>query len=128
MAQLRQKTDSPYWHLRYWDAKKGRRCQRSTGLRVKSRDETREARRLQDEMTEMELQANGKGKSERWDNWVTDFLKSKYSQPSQARTLERYLGAWKNLNEFLNLKGIKIPSQLKREHALEYFRWRQEGV
>ena len=120
------KPDSPYYQLR--EKRDGRWVQRATRWKVKSRADSREARRYIDELNENEATVPGHRKAEHWDNWVIDFLKTKYSQPSQVRTLERYLGAWKNIKKFLDLKGIRTPSQLKREHALEYFKSRQEGA
>lgn len=120
---LVKKKDSPYYQIRI--KRNGKWVQRATRWKIKSKADSRAARHYIDEQNEIDEAARKSGNVEKWEHWVLDFLKTKYCQPSQARTLERYLGAWKNINSFLNLKGIKTPSQLKREQILEYYKWRQ---
>jgi integrase len=125
MAFLIKQPDRPYWLLRYRDAIKGRWVQKSTGLKVNDRNDTRSARELRDRYIAEEHALKPTSPAEAWPCWVQKFLTLRYSSPDNAKTLVRYQSCWRSLSAYLDFKGIKYPRQLSYEHLRDYFTWRK---
>ena len=125
MAFLVTKSDSPFLQIRIHEAASGKWRQRSTMLRKENRLDRRRAETLVEEETLKEREWRTVSKTEMFQCWVLSFLRNRHGAIHQARTLERYLAAWRNLSIFLERHGLNHPRQLKYAHVQEFHRWRQ---
>lgn len=121
MASLYQRPRSPFWWISYRDAKTGRVARRSTRFRVGIGTQTRRARQLCAEYTLSELTSRAIRSGEQWEQWVPDYLVTRYPN---ALSLTRLKIIWSNLSMFLEEKQISGPRALTREHCLAYVPWR----
>jgi site-specific recombinase XerD len=125
MASLYKRARSPFWWIKFIDDT-GRLRQESTGKRVDSVHETREARRLR---AAKEFAERGAAPSERSDRdlsaWVQPWLD--VTHKNQDLTLESYSGAWRNLLEYFTLKKIRSASEISRRDCFDYLGWRQNA-
>lgn len=126
MASLYSRARSPYWWIAFYDATGKRRCE-STGKRLDSVKETREARQLRasKEVAEMNAPASERSTHD-LGKWVQPWITSRFAQ--QANTLESYTLTWNHLKGFLDLKSIRAAEQIRREHCYEYLEHRQRKV
>lgn len=60
-----------------------------------------------------------------WDTWVERFLRQRYH--NRERTLNRYIGSWRNIRAYLNFANIDVPRQLTRQHVRDFVDWRQDS-
>jgi hypothetical protein len=120
MAYLYRKNRSPFWYVVYFDGDQKER-HRSTGRRADDPNDTAKAKTLRAELEAKEYHRapliNGAG----WDAWAPAYLE-RHCQ--SARTLERYLDAWKWLALWLQLRRYHSPTSITYRNALEYVDWR----
>lgn len=121
MASLRQYKRSPYWYLRYRDLETGRWCEEATKLRHDDPKETRAAQRMAEKHSVKEAQVAPDNSGE-FRAWVTDYIASHYQRES---THKRVSLAWQTISEWLNLRNIRHPRQVRYEHAQDYLSWRK---
>ena len=62
-------------------------------------------------------------RTERWSAWVETFLASRYR--GSPRTLQRYLGAWRQWIEFLADHQLAAPAALDYNHVVQFVAWRE---
>lgn len=124
MASLYKRPNSPFWWIKYRDDKTGKIKQESTGLRIGVGPETRRAEQLRAEYTLREANTTSASAAEKWDNWVEDFINTRYAELPQTRS--RYLSAWRTVSMFLKEKEILLPRQLIRDHCFKYMVWRKK--
>ena len=118
MASIYRRKDSKYWWVKWFDAS-GRVRQESTGLRIDSVAETREARRLRAQREAEELRAPREDRNQKLlDRWVPRWLGTRFAK--QPNTLESYLGAWNHLFGFFKSRDLLIADRIRREHCFEY--------
>jgi hypothetical protein len=123
MASLVNVKRSPYWQVKYIDPKTGVRVFKTTKFRKDDPTETKQARALEAELAAREHEKNLHTDAERWEDWVTPFLKRHCAMP---RTFERYMLGWSWLSMYLRERRIHNPSQLTYQDALGYLKWRTE--
>jgi len=122
MASLFKRPRSPYWWIKWFD-ESGKLTRESTGKRLDSVQETREARRIRASKEMIEQTATPKVRGEQlMSAWVQPWLVATHKKDT---TLEVYLGAWENLMRFFDQRGIRVASQITREHCFQYLEWRQ---
>jgi hypothetical protein len=123
MASLYTRDRSPYWWIEFIDDI-GKRKQESTGKRVDSVHETREARKIRAAKEVVERSAAPKERNDReLSAWVQPWLDATHKK--QDLTLEGYTLAWRNLLEFFAMKGVRSAHGITRAHCFEYLAWRQ---
>ena len=121
MASLRKYKRSPYWYLRYRDLETGRWCEEATKLRHDDPKETRDARRLAEKYSVKEAQVAPDNSGE-FRAWVSDYIASHYER---ASTHKRMTAAWETISEWLNLRNLQHPRQVRYEHAQDFMHWRK---
>jgi hypothetical protein len=124
MASLYRKKGSQYFWIEFRNAT-GERCQQSTKLRFDNPYETREARKLRDDLSRREREATP-GRPEMWHTWVGRFLSQRYSET--PLTYKRAIEAWRNIAGFLDIRGIIVPRQLSRQLVRDFVSWRENPV
>lgn len=122
MAYLRKVKGSPFWSLRYQDFETGRWREKSTKLRHQDPKETRKANRLCDEQSEREAKIKPETDGE-FVRWVPEYLRTHYNR---SNSLKRYEAAWQRISEWLKLRKIRHPRQIRYQHAADFMAWRKE--
>jgi len=121
MASLRKYKRSPYWYLRYRDLETGRWCEEATKMRHDDPKETRDARRLAEKCSVKEAQVAPDNSGE-FRAWVSEYMASHYQR---ASTHKRMMAAWETISEWLNLRNLQHPRQIRYERAQDYMHWRK---
>ena len=122
MASLYQRERSPYWWIKY-RAITGKICYESTGYRVGIASETAKARQLRARKTQEEADTGRVSDKEFFDRWVIGYLDMRYG--NRITTLTKYRQCWNAISTFLESIGIRRPRQLKRDHVMQFIKWRQ---
>jgi integrase len=122
MASLYRRDRSPYWWIKYRDGSGDIRYE-STGCRIGIGYETAKARQLKAKRTQEEADTARVSNKEYFERWVVNFLETRYAK--RKNTLTKYQQAWNAISAFLELRGLRRPRQVKREHVMEYLKWRQ---
>jgi hypothetical protein len=128
MATLYKRTtkgaSSPFWWIKYLDDT-GKLVQESTGKRLDSVHETREARKIRAAKEVVERSAAPQERGDRkLRAWVPRWLASTYK--SQENTLEAYLGAFEYLMKFFEGNKAHSASQITRKMCFDYLDWRMK--
>ena len=118
MASLFQQAESAYWWLR--DNQNRRRSLKP--LRWDVHADTRKAREICAAESLGELQV-GEVRGESW-AWLTEWLALRYRGEKKAKTLERYMTAWRTLKVFMDKEKLDAPRQFTHTHAHAYLKWR----
>jgi hypothetical protein len=121
VASVRKYKRSPYWYLRYRDLETGKWCEQATKLRHDDPKETRDARRLAEKHSVKEAQVSPDNSGE-FRAWVSEYMASHYQR---ASTHKRMMAAWETVSEWLNLRNLQHPRQIRYEHAQDYMHWRK---
>lgn len=126
MATIYKRERSPFWWIKFVD-ETGAIKQQSTGCRIKSVQETREARKIraQKEMTEHAVSPIQRSER-KLSQWVPPWLAQTYK--NQEATLESYLGAFEKLMEYFKERGVETATQITRELCFAYIDWRTKEV
>lgn len=122
MAALFKVPRSPFWQLRY-KLPNGKWGKQSTKFRHALPLETRQARALEAEHTQRELQGFKGAGEDRWDRWVVAHLRQRYA--TRHKTRERYEGSWRMIQAFMELEKLELPKQVTRSHVKRFIEWRQ---
>jgi integrase len=122
MASIYRRDRSPYWWIKFRDPG-GKIRYESTGCRIGIGSETAKARQLKAKRTQEEADTARVSNTEYFDRWVVAFLETRYAR--KANTLTKYRQAWNAISTFLESKDVRRPRQLKREHVIDYLKWRQ---
>jgi integrase len=122
MASLYKRDRSPFWWIKFRDAS-GKICFKSTGYRVGIASETAKARQMRARKTQEEADTARVSDKEFFDRWVLGFLDMRYGNRGSTHT--KYRQCWNAISAFLEPIGIRRPRQLKREHVMEFIKWRQ---
>ena len=120
MAYLIKQPSSPYWQLRFRDLETGAWCTKSTLKRHDDTKDSRAAQRMADEHTGREAKV-GPDTDGRFERWVPKFLKRRYTNPS---TYKRSEAAWQRISEWLRMRNLRHPGQIKYAHIGDYMDWR----
>lgn len=128
MATLYKRTakgaSSPFWWIKYLDDT-GKIVQESTGKRIDSVQETREARKIRAAKEVVERSAAPRDRGDRkLRAWVPRWLASTYK--AQENTLEAYLGAFEYLMKFFEENKAHSASQITRKMCFDYLDWRMK--
>lgn len=123
MASLFQRDRSPFWWIKFRDAD-GRTKRQSTRFKIGVGPETRRAEQLRAEKTLAESKLTAGSESERWENWVPNYLNLRYADAPASRL--RTAIAWRTMRMFLEEQECDFPRQLTRSHCVEYMTWRQK--
>lgn len=124
MASLYKRPNSPFWWIKYKDAA-GKTRQHTTGMRHAVPAQTKKARVILREKQLLELKREKGSEHGAWRVWVEKFLEEHYQ--TQPKTLHRYKTCWRNLQAFLEERGISAPHQLTFDACVDYMDWRQAG-
>lgn len=122
MAKLFKRHGSKNWWVEYH--RRGKRCQKSTGLSYEVSADTRKAHELCAKLTLEELQHEGTADQSRWELWVPELFRVRYA--NQPATKSRYETTWRTIQVFLDKHGIESPAELTYEHVLHFVEWRQQ--
>jgi site-specific recombinase XerD len=120
VAHLREHSNSKFWYVRFRDLDTGDWREESTRLLRGDTKQTRAAQRIADKKTMDESRVGRVQGAFR--DWVRQYITDHYTTESTRR---RCLHAWERLAEWLNLKGIRHPREIRHEHAREYLNWRK---
>jgi integrase len=63
---------------------------------------------------------------ERFEAWVLPWLNSTYHK--RPRTLQRYVGAWKYLGQYLRNISVDVPRALTYHQAVKFVEWRTQMI
>lgn len=121
MSSLYKRTGSAFWWLKFRVG--GRTVRKSTGFRVDDQHETRKARELRREKEADEDAIPRECDHMQWGKWVVPYLQRAHD--ASPRTLDRKLGAWAYLADYLDAKKLPTPAHLTRQSCLEYVEWRK---
>ena len=121
MASLKSVKRSPYWYIRHRDTDTGSWRDESTKYRRDNPQDTRAAQKLADKYSHREATIRPEIGSE-FVAWVPDYLRSHYTREN---TLRRTQNAWTILREWMLLRNIRHPRQIRYLHAQDYMAWRR---
>lgn len=120
MASLRSHKRSPFWYVRFRDIDTGRWVEECTKKRRDSDKDTREAQRICDKKTELEARISP-DTSGNFAAWVSSYIEANYRNENSRR---RYTFAWEIVSEWLKLRNIRHPRQIRYLHAMDFLNWR----
>ncbi len=120
MASLYRRKDSPFWWLKRKDGTGKPVCD-STGLRVESELESKQARVIAAEAEVAEAEFAMRGPVESGWGWVEGWLANHCKSP---KTLRAYKTHWAHIRHFLQVHGLHHPRMLAFRHGAEYVEWR----
>lgn len=124
-----ERKDSPWVWLQFAIQPGDPKQYRKTEIRKTDPHKRRRiAKALRD--LEAELLATGAAAGLRRSGWdfVEDWLRGRYSSPSQASTLAVYLKQWRPLRDFFEAEDVPAPALLERQHAYDYLEARKAQV
>lgn len=124
MASIFRQRKSQFWWIKHRDPQ-GRIVRRSTHFSARTAQGTREARRLQAELTLAERQQKPDVQSEAWAAWVVSFINLHYPATDRPASNLRCQIAWRHLARFLEEHKVTMPRLLTRAHCMSYFDWRK---
>lgn len=122
MAFLYQRSDSPYWWIKY--KRNGGWIQQATGCRHASTLETKRARQMRLEKALEEAKQDSGSPQERFEAWAHDYLAQRYK--GSPKTLLRYRNCFRAVSVFLEKREIAFPRQVRYADILDYVKWRQK--
>ena len=128
MASLYRRTvagaKSPFWWCKWKNPDTGKVERFSTGFRTGDGNDYTKARQERDRRTTLEnLRGTRVAHQNPFADWVVEYLNA--SHASAPRTLQRYLGEWSTLADFLDSLRLACPGQVTRQHCLSYPAWRK---
>ncbi|HMJ06957.1 MAG TPA: hypothetical protein VK474_11925, partial [Chthoniobacterales bacterium] len=121
MAHLRAHTNSKFWYVRFLDPDTNKWREESTRLLRDDPKQTRAAQRLADKKSAREAKLGGHIRGA-FREWAADYIAAHYTRDSTSR---RAQFAWERVAEWLDLKGLRHPREIRHEHAREYLTWRK---
>lgn len=120
MASLRSHKRSPFWYVRFRDLDTGQWKEECTKKRIDHDKETREAQRICNKKTEGEARISA-NRSGSFSAWVGGYLATHFKN---ERSQQRYTYAWEILTEWLRLRNLQHPRQIRYLHAGDFLKWR----
>jgi len=112
-----------WWYFHHFDPKTGRRkCNVRSAFQVDDPQGYRKALDQANELSQRARVAKSIPTSERWEDWVEDFLKDKYR--SSDLTLTRSLQSWKQWQAFLQQQELYAPRMLDYGAVMKFKAWR----
>lgn len=121
MAYLCKHKRSPFWYIRFRDLDTGAWREQGTKLLIEDAKHSRDARRLAEKYSIKEAQVAPEHGGE-FRAWVKDYLRSHYKRES---TLLRMQAAWDSISEWMQIRNLRHPRQIRYEHAQDYLSWRK---
>lgn len=121
MAFLRTTPKSCFWILKYRDLESGRWREVSTRCRIEDPKETRRAQRMAEEASKKEAQAAPQQGA--FCEWTAAYLESHFAN---VRSRKRYDVAWQRCLEWMRLRNVRHPAEIRYEHAADFMEWRKE--
>jgi integrase len=117
---------SPFFYISYPCPKRLKRVHEATPFRTDDDRGERKAYLLAKDKSEGASILMKGAKAERFDTWVTDWLRVNYRNP---KTVLRYTGAWEQWRRFLiDRAQIAVPRALTYQHVLDFHAWRTSQV
>lgn len=120
MAFLRRTDKSAFWVLKYRDLETARWREVSTRCRIDDPKDTRRAQRMAEEASKREAQAAPRQGA--FAEWAGVYLEAHFSN---VRSKKRYDAAWMRCCEWMRLREIRHPAEVKYEHAADFMEWRK---
>lgn len=120
MAFLRSTPKTRFWVLKYRDLETGRWREASTRCRIDDPKETRRAQRMAEEATKKEAQTAPQQGA--FSEWAGQYLEAHFAN---AHSKKRYDLAWRRCLEWMRLRGVRHPAEVRYEHAAEFMEWRK---
>lgn len=121
MASLYERPGSPFWWIKFRVG--GRIVRKSTGFRLDDAHQTKKAREMRRQKEADEDAVSRECDHMQWGKWVVPFLERAHD--ASPRTMDRKLGAWAYLADYLDAKKLPTPAHLTRQSCLEYVEWRK---
>ena len=120
MAFLRKTPKSRFWVLKFRDLETGRWREESTRFLIADSKETRRAQRLAEEASRREAQLAPVSGS--FTEWAPAYLAEHFAN---VRSRKRYELAWARCVEFMRLRNLRHPADIRYEHAADFMSWRK---
>ena len=120
MACLYARENSPFWYIRFKDAR-GKWTSKPTTYRWNNPQETKEAKARCAANTAQELSSRDISSNEKWDSWVDDFFATHCKNPLTRRGYDQ---SWQWLRSYLDEIYVAAPRQLPYQHTFDYIKWR----
>lgn len=127
-ASVHQHGTRKNWYITYWCPRRQRRVQEPTPFLISDPQGRRKAHDLASELSKEASTDKGVGRSERWENWVPEFIRERYGATDRAKTYARYEYAWSQWRTFLMDMRIAVPRGLSYPDVIEYVRWRSSQI
>lgn len=121
MAFLRQTPKSAYWILKYRDLDTGRWREESTRCRIDDPKETRRAQRMAELASRRESQLAPRHQGD-FVEWAPAYLIAHFEN---LRSRKRYELAWSRCIEWMRLRNVRHPAEVRYEHAADFMDWRK---
>ena len=119
---------SPFWWIVYWCPKRQKRVSQATPYRLDAVQGKRKALDLANDLGKAaSADKNAQGR-DRWECWVSDFLKDRYSVAHRKKTHDRMIGGWNQWRQFLLEQHIAVPRALNYQSVLDFVAWRSSQV
>lgn len=127
-ASVHQHGTRKHWYITYWCPRRRKRVQEPTPFLIDDPQGRRKARNLAEERSKEAQADRGLDSSERWENWVPDFIASRYDGDIRRKTRVRYQGAWDQWSAFLADNRVSVPQVLEYQNVLKFVEWRSSQV
>lgn len=124
MASLRKHRESRFWFVRFRDPDTAKWREESTHLLHSDEKQTRAAQRLRDKRSAEENQL-GSRRDGAWSDWVPGFIAQHYRSDSTRR---RAVHGWERLSEWLRVRNLRHPREIRYEHGSDYLTWRKTSA
>ena len=120
MAFLRKTSKSAFWVLKYRDLDSGKWREESTRCRIDDAKQTRKAQRMAEVASKREaLTAPRHGD---FVEWAPAYLESHFEN---VRSRKRYELAWSRCLEWMRVRNLRHPADVRYEHAHDFMDWRK---
>jgi len=116
------------WYIAYWCPKKQRRVFEPTPYLKEDPQGRRKALELASEKSKWAQADKGTKGTERWENWVAEFLAGRYAGAERKKTLVRMEGGWDQWCAYLSDHKIPVPRALDYNGVLGFVKWRSTQV
>jgi len=120
MASLKQRPNSPFYYIQFKDAH-GKWKTTWTKYRIGVPQDDKDARAHCAHQTAHEKSLRAANPTEKWDEWVSNFFRTRCSNPV---TRGGYEQSWGWLRSYLEEIEVNVPSQLTHVHCFNYIQWR----
>lgn len=121
-VSIYKKPNSPFWYIASFDAVKNKRVWKSSKIRIDDPLGRRKVLAMARDRSEDAKANKPILNRSAWEHWAENYFHMRYGK--HEKTLQRALGAFKVLREWLDEAGLPTPAQIEYKHAHDWIRWR----